>query len=80
MTNNNSLRIAAAGIAAAGIGAFAALLLAPQSGRRTRRKLKLASQWAWNSVGGELDKAQDFLHLGKRATRQLSRKLKLAAR
>ena len=79
MTNNNTLRMAAAGLAAAGIGAAAALLLAPQSGRRTRRLIKLSSQWCWHLLGGEVDRAQELLYRGKRATNQLGRKLKLTS-
>jgi gas vesicle protein len=59
MKINNSLRIGSTWIALAGIGAAVALLLAPQSGRRTRRKILLTSGRCWDSLTGELEKAQD---------------------
>jgi gas vesicle protein len=81
MRIEHSLRTAATWVVMAGLGAAVALLLAPQSGRRTRRQIRLMAQGCWYSLNGELEKAQDLLTRGKDAAdytaRELSRKLKL---
>ena len=82
MNGRNSLQAGSMWIAAAAAGAAAALLLAPMSGRRTRRRIKLGSNYFWELVAGKWEKAQDrLLHrdVADRA-RRLGRKLKVASR
>jgi gas vesicle protein len=68
----------------AGIGAIAGLLLAPQSGRRTRRQLKSSAQKSWNSLNDGLEKGQHLLNKGRKAAdqtaREFRRKLKMIAK
>jgi gas vesicle protein len=78
-----SIRIAAIGIVPALVGAAAALLLAPQSGRRTRRQIRLIGERCWYSMSGELQRAGDLLQVGaeaaNKAARTAGRKLRLLA-
>jgi gas vesicle protein len=84
MRNNYSLRIGATCIAMAGLGAAAALLLAPQAGSRTRRQIQRTARCYWGSLTHQLEDAQNLLSKGRStadvAARQLSRKLKVVAR
>jgi gas vesicle protein len=68
----------------AGIGAVAGLLLAPQSGRRTRRQIKYTAEKSWKQLNDGLEKGQDLLDKGRKAVdytaRQVRRRLKLIAK
>ena len=84
MRIKRSLSIGTTWVVMAGLGAAAALLLAPQAGSRTRRQIKRAARHYWGSLTHELEDAQKLLNRGKNAAdvaaRQLSRKLKLVAK
>lgn len=68
MNIGNSLKKAAIWtLPAAAIGAGAALLLAPQSGRRTRRQTKLLAARCWGSVTDNVEKAEELFASGSHA-------------
>lgn len=51
----------------AGLGAAAALLLAPQPGRQGRRQVRQLAQRAWYSPANELENSRDALARAKDA-------------
>lgn len=55
----NSLRSVIPWIFGAVAGAAAGILLAPQSGRRTRRQIRLAGARCWYAAGDQLQRAGD---------------------
>jgi gas vesicle protein len=65
MKIKRAIRKAATWLAVAGIGAAAALLFAPQSGRRTRRQIKRAAERGWGLLNDEFEKAQDLYARGR---------------
>ena len=73
-----SIQIATIAIVPALIGASAALLLAPQSGRRTRRQIRLLGERCWDSVSGEIERAGELFQGGvdtaNRTARTVGRK------
>ena len=82
MKVKQSICIATIGIVPALVGAAAALLLAPQSGRRTRRQIRLIGEHCRYSMSGELQTAGDLFQVGadaaNKAARTVGRKLRLA--
>jgi hypothetical protein len=75
MRNNHSLRIGATWIAMAGLGAAAALLLAPQAGSRTRRQIQRTARRYWGSMARQLEGAQDLLNKGRSTADVAARQL-----
>ena len=73
MHTNGKLNLASSILVGGVIGAGAALLLAPQSGKRTRRDIKRFGQRMGRSVGHVVDdvtdKMQDGLHWTRKATK-----------
>ena len=79
-----SIRIAAIGIVPALIGASAALLFAPQSGRRTRRQIRLSGERCWYSLVSELERAGELFQGGidsaQKTARTVGRKFGLPSK
>ena len=71
-----SVRVVMLSMAAAGVGACVALLLAPQTGQRTRRQIRRKTEDLVHQVREDLGSlAQDTYERGTRAAQQVGRRI-----
>ena len=71
---NNASKLLVAGVAGAAVGAAAALLLAPDKGSETRKKLMSKVKSAKSSLDGLVGKGEekltDFVNKGKQTAKE----------